>query len=321
MNGGISVLRCLLMYLIVLHHTICHTALADSALLLPLFLLTVPAVDGFLVISGWFGMRFSWRKCGVIAGQIAYYAALSSAFSVLAAKMGWISHPILAVGNAWYGVAYLALLLVVPILNAGIEALVVSGRWRVALGALVALLVGDYLSRAIGLGFSVSGFGSHTFATFLLVYCIVRMVRSAGIGMRRFEGLCVLAFVVFEAIFVMKRMAGADVDCVAVLGEWGFYNCPLVVAAAIGAVAFASRMRIPEWLARIAAFLSPSMFAVYLIHDASPVGKQLLLREPIAHLNACLVSISWSLVVFVICVVIDLIFRRWPMRMFCRRES
>ena len=110
MNNGIAVLRCLLMYLIVLHHTICHTALADSVFLFPVFLLTVPAVDGFLCISGWFGMNFSWRKCGVIAGQIVYYAALSSAFSVFAAKLGWIQRPIFAVGNAWYGVAYLALM-------------------------------------------------------------------------------------------------------------------------------------------------------------------------------------------------------------------
>ena len=217
--------------------------------------------------------------------------------------------------------AYLALLLVVPILNAGIEALVVSGRWRLALGALVALLVGDYLSRAIGLGFSVSGFGSHTFATFLLVYCVVRMVRCAGIGMRRFEGLCVLAFVAFEAIFVMKRMAGADVDCVAVLGEWGVYNCPLVVAAAIGAVAFASRMQIPEWLARIAAFLGPSMFAVYLIHDASPVGKQLLLGGPMAHWNACFVFTLWSVCIFAIGILIDLFMRRAPLYIIKRLIS
>lgn len=230
----------------------------------------------------------------MIAGQIVYYAALSSAFSILAAKLGWISKPIFAVGNAWYGVTYLALMLVVPILNAGIEALVTSGRWRMALDALVILLCGDYLSRAVGLGFSVNGFGSHTFATFLLVYCIVRIVRTAGIGMRRFEGLCMLVFVAFEAIFVLFRMVGPNVNCVAALGKWGFYNCPLVVAAAIGVVAVASRMRVPEWLARTAAFLGPSMFAVYLIHDASPVGKQLLLLGPMAHWNAGTAFALWS---------------------------
>ena len=257
----------------------------------------------------------------MVAGQIVYYAVLSSVFSVLAAKLGWIHRPIFAVGNAWYGVAYLALMLVVPILNAGVEALVTSGRWRIALGALVILLCGDYLSRAVGLGFSVNGFGSHTFATFLLVYCIVRMVRAVGIGMRRFEGLCLLSFVAFEAIFVMQRMTGSNVDCVAVLGKWGFYNCPLVVLVAIGAVALASRMRIPDWMAKTAAFLCPSMFAVYLIHDASPTGKRLLLLEPVAHWNAALISVCWSFAVFVICVAIDLILRRFPMWMFRMRRS
>lgn len=127
MNSGVNFLRCLLMFMVVLHHSICHTSAALNLNWLPLFLVTVPAVDGFLVISGRYGVRFSWKKVLVISGQIVYYAVTLSALSFIFCRLGWMPRPVIAIGQAWYGVAYLALIFMSPILNAGIEAIIPRG--------------------------------------------------------------------------------------------------------------------------------------------------------------------------------------------------
>lgn len=312
-NDGISFFRCILMYLIVVHHTICHTSHANDIALFPAFLLTVPAVDGFLSISGLFGIKFSWRKCGVIAGQILFYAAVSSGFSIVAASFGWIEKPIIAVGNAWYGVAYLALMMVCPILNAGIQTLVDAGRARWMTLVLAVLLFGDFLSRAVGLGFSVAGFGSHTFATFFLVYCLMRLcVLSGMIWSRRFMYSGVIAALIYGCAFLSVRLLGHQTNCVDVLGKWGFYNSPLVVMIAMAVVAFFSRIKVPRILSGLATFIGPSMFAVYLIHDASPLGK--LLVGFAGRFGTC-GALGWSVVVFVTCVLLDLIMRRLPLNL------
>lgn len=300
MNGGIAVLRCMLMYLIVVHHTICHTSHANDSALFPVFLLTVPAVDCFLSISGLFGIKFSWRKCGVIVGQILFYAVVSSGFSIVASFFGWIEKPIIAVGNAWYGVAYLALMMICPVLDAGVKAVVEAGQAKRTAFVLAILLGGDYLSRAVGLGFSVSGFGSHTFATFCLVYCLMRLcVLSGMIWSRKFMYSGVIAVLIYGCAFLLVRFCGYQTNCVDVLGMWGFYNCPLIVMAAMAAVAFFSRVKVPRILSGVATFMGPSMFAVYLIHDASPMGKKLIGFA--SRLNAE-EAILWSVIVFAICV-------------------
>lgn len=311
------------MYLVVVHHSISHSHFATSLPLLPIFLLSVPAVDGFLSISGWFGVKFSWRKCGVLSGQILYYAILGSAFSLVAARMGWIERPIFAVGNAWYGVAYLALMMVSPILNAGMDALLTTGRARASVVVVCVLFVVDYLSRAFGLGFSVNGFGSHTFATFLVVYCLSYLARR--VYLPRYEKQVLLggavALVFYVALFAgFGYAARQPVSCVDVVSRLGFYNCPLVMAIAFSAVLLFSKLKVGNGVARVASFIAPSMFAVYLIHDASPIGKMLLLR-PIQSMDGSGALLLYSGCLFVACVAIDLTVRRLPLLIFNRLRN
>jgi len=52
------------------------------------------------------------------------------------------------------------------------------------------------------------------------------------------------------------------------------------------------------------------MFPIYLIHDASPVGKALLVTAPIDKEGH---TVLWSIVIFMVALLIDLIVRRFPL--------
>lgn len=61
-DGNIELLRCLLMFAVVLDHSAVFGPLIGSWQGEFLFLATGPAVSGFVAISGWFGIKFSWNK-------------------------------------------------------------------------------------------------------------------------------------------------------------------------------------------------------------------------------------------------------------------
>lgn len=177
---------------------------------------------------------------------------------------------------------------------------------------LIILLSFDWLSRAIGLGFSVSGFGSHTFATFMIVYCAVRLivgcVKYDNVSRANLAVLCGVLLLVYEAAIILYgRIIGAK-SVLEAVGDWGFYNCPLVVAIAMALFAAMERIMLPRFVNAIISFISPSMFAVYLISEASPVGKRLLLGNMVGDFGV----LGGAALVFVSCILVDLAMRRLP---------
>lgn len=324
MNAGVAIFRCLMMYLIVLHHVICHTTLSGEKALLPLFLVTIPGVDGFLSISGWYGVKFSWRKIFILAGQILYYACLFSSLSLIAEWCGW-GHRFIAIGNAWYGVAYLALLVLSPLLNAGLDTLSEREQLKVFFWWLAGLYVVDFTSRWLGLGFSINGFGSHTFMTFVGLYCllgsIVRLGWGESLSLSRLMWLSLVVWMI--TVGLLWGYAGVkQVEFVQLVLGLGGYNNPLVMASAVLAFMLFRRItHVPKWILQMVTVIGPSIFAVYLIHDASPVMKRIVLVEfinrivhfcPASPVWAWFIALTGGAVVFSACIILDLLVRRLP---------
>lgn len=73
---SVDAFRCLLMFLIVLHHAACHGYFRNDteywSLPIIFTLLTYWHVDGFIAISGWFGVRFSLSRFFSLFGVIAF---------------------------------------------------------------------------------------------------------------------------------------------------------------------------------------------------------------------------------------------------------
>ena len=75
-QGSVEMLRFVAMFFVALNHTAGYGALGWDNQLYALYIPTTWAVPVFVSISGWFGIRFSWRKIVNFAIFILFYSVL-----------------------------------------------------------------------------------------------------------------------------------------------------------------------------------------------------------------------------------------------------
>lgn len=79
-NLNVEALRCLLMYLVILDHCFAHGIFQNhrtSFWSLPFSLLLFWNVPAFVSISGYYGIKFSFKRFLSIYGIVVFYSALS----------------------------------------------------------------------------------------------------------------------------------------------------------------------------------------------------------------------------------------------------
>ena len=289
-NASLDVFRFLLMFLIVLHHCFIHGIWAETDSLWRVLFTVVIGwhVDGFAAISGWFGIRFSWRKWFDLVGVILFYSVISSIWALATADtiptnpldLGRLVH----ISGGWFGGTYLGMMLVAPIVNTAIDGLVAQGRdsafraW--ALFALCVLL--GWLPLAILLGIGAAGAGAYTIWTMVFVYFTVRIVRiyCSRIQMARiaFYGsivFCVSIVFVTVAVWASPYVLGVTLPSLLLCTLSG-YDAPYIWLFSVSMLLFfANFIRIPQWLGHFCSKFAPAIFGVYLIHDTTSFGKSL----------------------------------------------
>lgn len=88
--------------------------------------LTIVAVDVFVLISGWFGIKFSFAKLGAFCFQILFFTLGFFLFFAIinpseAFTIDKIKGVLLMNGDYWFVKSYIVLFLLSPILNAFVE--------------------------------------------------------------------------------------------------------------------------------------------------------------------------------------------------------
>lgn len=318
-DGSVELFRCLLMFVIVLHHCCVHGPLTSTWGAKSLFVLTLPAVDGFMAISGWYGIRFSWGKFLCLWALFAYYSVF---FYTLRWVMYLLGHteiaPSFGIGGGWFGGSYLAIMLIAPLINAGLETLSETPKRLWTAWGLYALAVTlDWLPLLNLSGVSVSGWGSHTFNTLLFVYVTLRVFRLAWPSWLTPQRIIIiaLALLAVQLLSIPAKALGYAMlgkppiqNCLYVLSSQG-YDMPLTWLCAVFAFLAFRQLRIPVWLTRLATFLGPSMFGIYLLHESKL--RAILYQRPELWLNdACpwLTPVGIVLVSAVFCFSVSLAF-------------
>ena len=127
-DSNIELLRCLLMLLIVIQHFVAHNILSKddpvdyggknfiSANMLLAF--CVSAVNCFVLISGYYGIKFSLKKLFLFLLPIFFYELVMS-FIWYPCK----HHVSITAFNYWFVRSFVALMIISPILNKGLECL------------------------------------------------------------------------------------------------------------------------------------------------------------------------------------------------------
>lgn len=312
-DGNIELLRCVLMFLIVLWHCSMCSAATDSRVAKMLSSLPVFAVDAFVLISGWYGVSFSVKKVAKLLGLGLFSACVISALSLLSSSELSVRYSL-----GWFGCAYLGLMILSPILNAGLDKILEDGRCaRMVLFAYTAIVFVSWLPLAsFGVDVGIPGFGGMTLNTLMYVYVIGRFLRREphllNIGWRGW----LVAFLLLEglniAFAILSGLTKED-GCINLLfSRWRVNDSPLAIAMAVAFIMFFLRLKIDGIVGRVAAYLAPSMFSVYLLHCGTNfdltrvwIGRCMFLAGDGICVDVVAVMLV-AVATFAICIAIDL---------------
>ena len=330
-NAALDVLRCLLMFGVVLQHTFAMCkyggVIAYSSYIV-WDCLTHPSVDGFTSISGWFGVRCTLRKlyrlacliffCGCVHWFV-YQLGQAICGKLFADRFGLQMQDIpfrYECFRYWYLGAYIKLMLLTIVLNPAFDFLArIKKYWTVIVLLLVVGL--SYLST---LWIPWPG---HSPQTVIFIYIVIRLALILGLKRAmqesrtfRVSAFCVLGalilLIVFDALCHKYGIAGWTK-----LGlRFGDYADPPIVLTGLFLVACFSVVKFSEKsrLVRLCSFIAPSMISVYMLHwnftisFFKPIPQVLLGTFP--NLPVVLAFLPCAIAIFAICVLMDVLRRR-----------
>ena len=245
-NTAIDLFKCLLMVGICMRHSVVYSGLANGCEA-RLWSWAVPA---FAFISGYYGVRFSGRKIlnlFMIAACSAVVPAIIVGFRD--GGGGFMTYRDCLLSN-WYLNAYLVIILMSPIINAGLD---VAKRTPFVLLPLCGLMNWSWLSEQWGTREWVPhlhGIGQQSFFALLYAYVLAWFYRE-------FE---------LRKYMTIKRCAIIGVVALGLMPFLGMNTSPVTLTFVVILFAIFERLRIPVALERMISFVLPSVFSIYLLH-------------------------------------------------------
>lgn len=217
-------------------------------------------VNCFTLISGYFGIRLTWRNAGAYLFECVFYAVSIATLlhfvnpKIVSWSMWCESWLVLTHTDLWYVPAYFGLMLLAPVISAGCSQLSTS-RLLVLTSAFLLFNVwcGWYNKGS----FNPTGY---TLVQLVLMYLVGVSLQRVQIFKGRslfFTGLWLASTtsVFISALYLDYRMAFA-------------YNSPLVIASSVTMFCIFAGI---NFKSRSINYVAKSAFAVYLIHKQPQV--------------------------------------------------
>ena len=296
-DGNIEFLRIVLMFFICMIHAVGYV---DARWCHWLTNVSFVGVLGFVLISGFYGMRFSAEKVirleGVAVGcavTVVAAAAVSDSLGLSACLppfgKAWGREVLALFKGYWFVHAYVLMMCLAPLVERVFADAQASpqGR-RAALSACV-----PFLAMVYGWSFA------------MLIPVVQNLVPRTQ-GLVPFSGVTLFAaylvgrfYRVFDWDNLLKGkwLVPAAVACAFVSSLWyglfARYNSPFLLVFAVGLFWTFRRIRVSEGFAAALGWLTPSVLSVYLLH-CNPYGYRVLgFLE--GRVRACL---DWDYAVF-----------------------
>lgn len=303
-QSNIELLRIVIMFMVVVLHFVGHNALSSdhtfhladrnwiSANILES--MCVCAVDCFVLISGYFTIKFSLSKVVLFLLPIAFYELV---LSVIFYKY---YHTICFTPfNYWFVKPFFLLMLIAPFLNAGLLTL---GKVKTAYFCILCIFLSYCKSP-------MNEDAGKTFQIFILLYAIgyylghyMKHEVSKNVWLCTFVASTVLIFIETLVLELLGRYSG-------VCSVSYDYNSIFVIAAAVSLLMYFSKLSIKS---RFINWVGCSTFFVYIISEnqnlyMSPYGMYDILnvREWSTYISYPLLIVGASACVFMTCILVD----------------
>lgn len=270
---------------------------------------SIVGVNVFVLISGFFSIKFSWRglwryvawcaiySIGIYAGAMCVYHSLFTWKQVTNAVL------VFSRSDLWFVREYLFLYLISGLINVACESM---SRSQLKQIVCALLLISCYFGWALDCKVNQTGYNLVQLITIYIIgrylglHCktwlsdlqIKNRVRVRAIG----------AFVVATGCTILMSCFVPSVKAFA-------YNSPFVIVAAVALfVAFTTL----QFSSKVVNYVASSAFAVYLIHKNPLVWGNLLRPSVVAMHSAVpngalffLCCVALTIGIFVVCIVID----------------
>lgn len=276
-DSNMELLRCMAMLLVVLVHTgFLSLGLPTQAESLQtpvsvfMRLLTqsvsVVCVNVFVLLSGWYGIKFSIKRLGSFLFQVFFFSFLIYTCLVVIQPtdyLNFLSLSRLFIMNGedyWFVKSYLLLFLFAPFLNTLVER-------QEAKQVVKYVLIVFFLFQTIYSWLSIKGVteieGGYSAISFMGLYLLMRYIRNYGYNISKFSGKLYIAL--FCGIALLNTLIAfflVRIDLM-VFGRIFTYTNPLVICQSLLLVFAFSMFNVKS---KFINWLAISCFAVYLTH-------------------------------------------------------
>lgn len=258
-NSSFELLRILLIFMIFVQHVnmwfIGHHYAneMEHAIRCLLQTICVPAVDSFVLISGWFGMKGDYKRIYPLVFQLAVCTIpvvivfLALGLIHLSNLDGMFNY-LLGGHNYWFVIDYIALVLFSPLLNTVVEH-VDKRTLKISLIASYALiLLMDVILRTHVLGTE----GGYSALWFIWLYLFARYVNVYGwTFVEKYKWLLMIGSIVLEAVLFFFGLMGTR------------YTTPFILMPAICLI-----MIFKDWSFqnKLINYIAPATLIAYMLH-------------------------------------------------------
>lgn len=306
-NSSIELLRIFAILFIISHHFLVHGMKLwediswSNYILLTLDSAFYVAVNCFVLISGYYSIRFDWKKLlriyllTAIIGGIGYLTHLiiddaTLGRSVIYNTVLCISHP----PKTWFVQIYVFLFLFSPLINAALSSLD-KGKMKqvLCLMTIVCVYIGWFWQDNVNKG-------GDNLINFIWCYCI-------GYYLKNYFKIDRFAKIYYLLIWILasclNTVLSITIDSYIPRG----HNNPLIMIAAINLFLF---FRSFNFSSKYINIIAGSTLGVYLIHENTYLSRFLYRSDCVSFYQSNIFNFVLTVVgLFVICVLIDMTIR------------
>lgn len=221
-------------------------------------IICVGAVDLFVLISGWFGIRTSRKSLAKFLFQSFFIITFVNVIGVATSNvigLRVLINESLFFSHAWFVVAYLGLFTLSPILNAFVK----QSSYRVFRITIVAFFA---LQTFFGCIRESVGFcQGYSIISFIGLYLLGRFAKIYHNHNTKYgKWLAIGALVACNLLFILSITINSET----IKNMACNYTSPLIIAAMLGVVLWVGAIK--PFYSRLINFIAASAFSVYLIH-------------------------------------------------------
>lgn len=258
-QSNLELLRIVAMFFIVVGHVFWHGFHQEASLHVPVRSVVIIGVNLFVLISGYFGINLRLKGLFTIIGVVLFYSGISVVVRWCFGSMdlSFMSYIQLlspfSFTNYWFVKCYIGLMLLSPLLNAGLAAILKNKNNSIFF--LMSLSYINFIGGWLSGDFYINGNG-YNLMNFVFIYIVGRYLFEYSIYKKISPFLwCLLYASATATLYFMAFIMPGRV--------WN-YNNPCIVLAAIS---FFCLMLYFQLKSSFINYMASCMFPVYLLQD------------------------------------------------------